>query len=118
MRGRAMHLSDIVETSRRVAAASGRREKTGHLADCLEAAPAAVPLVVAYLSGDPGRPRLGIGHAALRNARPGTAAALPTLTVAAVDAALTRIGATKGKGSAAERRSLLSALLAQATPAE
>ena len=114
-----MRLDAVVETSRRVAAASGRREKTGHLADCIGAASAAaVPLVVAYLSGDPGRPSLGIGHAALRDARPGTAAAMPTLTVAAVDAALTRIGATKGKGSAAERRRLLSALLAQATPAE
>jgi DNA ligase-1 len=114
-----MELRAIVETSRQVAAASGRLEKIGHLARCLAACqPASVPTAVALLAGQPRQGRVGIGWAALRAARAETAASAPTLTLADLDATLERIIEVRGKGAAGERARLLRALFARATEEE
>jgi DNA ligase-1 len=114
-----MELRAIVETSRQVAAASGRLEKIGHLARCLAACqPASVPTAVALLAGQPRQGRVGIGWAALRAARAETAASAPTLTLADLDATLERIIEVRGKGAAGERARLLRALFARATEPE
>jgi DNA ligase-1 len=110
-------LADVARTSRAVAAASARRAKTGLLAECLRrATDAEVPVAVAYLSGELPQRQIGVGYASLRDLPPPAAA--PTLTVDAVDAACTEIGAVTGKGSVATRRALLMDLLGRATQEE
>ncbi|WP_344542019.1 ATP-dependent DNA ligase [Actinomadura fulvescens] len=112
-----MLLAEIARTSDAVAATSGRKTKVGLLAGCLRAAgPDEAAVVVAYLSGDLPQRQIGVGYASLRDV-PGPAA-VPSLTVAEVDAAFTEIGAVAGKGSVARRRELLAALLARATHPE
>jgi DNA ligase-1 len=114
-----MELRTIVETSRQVAAASGRLDKTGQLARCLAACePASVPTAVALLAGEPRQGRVGIGYAALRAARAEAAASTPSLTLAELDATLERIIEVCGKGAAAERARLLRALFGRATEEE
>ena len=114
-----MELRTIAETSRQVAAASGRLDKIGQLARCLAACePASVPTAVALLAGEPRQGRVGIGYAALRAARAEAAASTPSLTLAELDATLERIIEVRGKGAAAERARLLRALFARATEAE
>jgi ATP-dependent DNA ligase I len=110
-------LADVARTSRAVAAASARRAKTELLAECLRRAGGAeVPVAVAYLSGELPQRQIGVGYASLRDLPP--PAATPTLTIAAVDAACTEIGAVAGKGSVATRRALLMDLLGSATQEE
>jgi DNA ligase-1 len=112
-------LADMVAASRRVAAAPGRNAKVAALAACLRSlAPEEIAIGVAWLSGETPQGRTGIGYALLRDASPATPAAVPSLTLAEVDAALTRIAATVGAGSQAERQRLLAALLERATAAE
>jgi DNA ligase-1 len=111
--------ADIVAASRDVAASSSRLAKTERLADCLRGlAPTEVGVAVAYLSGQLPQGRIGIGGAALRDARPGSAADAPSLTLADADAVFDSIAALAGPGSAAERVRLLRELLARATLAE
>ena len=115
----AMELRTIVETSRQVAAASGRLDKIGHLARCLAACePASLPTAVALLAGQPRQGRVGFGWAALRAARAETAASAPSLTLAELDATLDRIVAISGKGAAGERARLLQELFGRATEEE
>ena len=114
-----MRLSEIVTASARVADASGRLVKIGHLAACLrQAGPEAAPVAVGLLSGLPRQGRIGIGHASLRLARAEPAAAEPGLTLAEVDAAFDRLLAVGGKGAAAERLRLLKELFGRASEAE
>jgi ATP-dependent DNA ligase I len=112
-----MLLAELATASREVAATSARLAKVQAIAAVLKAAdPDEAPVVVAYLSGELPQRQIGIGWASLRDApAPATAA---TLTVAAVDAAFSQIGATTGKGSAAERRRLIGDLLRLATADE
>ena len=110
-------LADVAQTSQAVAQTSARRAKTELLAECLRRATGAeVPVTVAYLSGELPQRQIGVGYASLRDLPP--PAATPTLTVAAVDAACTEIGAVAGKGSVATRRTLLMDLLGRATQEE
>jgi DNA ligase-1 len=112
-----MLLDDVARTSTLVAATAARLGKTEALATCLRlAAPAEVPIAVAYLAGDLPHEPVGVGWAALR-ALPGPAEE-PTLEVLEVDAALRAIGAASGPGSQALRRRLLAELLARATERE
>ena len=114
-----MELHEIVETSRRVAAISGRRAKIELLAGCLaRAAPDWVEAAVGLLSGAPRQGKIGIGYAALREARQVPPAATPTLTLAELDAALDRLVQVRGKGTGAERARLLRELFARATADE
>jgi DNA ligase-1 len=110
---------DIVETSRAVAATSGRRAKVERLAELLaRLAPEEVPVAVGFLIGAPRQGRLGVGPAALRDAMPGTAAKAPTLDIVEVDNALERIARVAGPGSGRERVRLLGETLARATVEE
>ncbi|MEV0408641.1 ATP-dependent DNA ligase [Actinoallomurus sp. NPDC050550] len=112
-----MLLSEITETSRAVAATSGRRAKIELLAACLrDADPVETAIAVAYLSGELPQRQIGVGWAALRDRPP--AAAEAALTVAEVDAAFTTIGAVSGKGSVTTRRHLVGELFSRATASE
>ncbi len=117
----AVQLLEVAVTSRAVAATPGRGAKVALLAQCLgqaatDLAPATVPAVVAYLSGELPQRRTGLGLAALRGTPAPAAAA--TLTVAEVDHAFTRAEALAGAGSTAARRGLLHDLLARAVADE
>ncbi|HEY7484227.1 MAG TPA: ATP-dependent DNA ligase [Streptosporangiaceae bacterium] len=109
-----MLLAEVAQTSQAVAAASARRAKIELLAECLRKAEGdEVAVTVAYLSGELPQRQIGVGYASLRDVPP--PAATPTLTVSAVDAAYTEIGAVSGKGSVAARRALLMGLMGRAT---
>jgi len=111
-----MRLADLVATSRRVTETRSRLEKISALGDLLRRLEAGeIDIAVAFLSGHLRQGRIGLGGAAVRGARPESAAAEPALTLGEVDLAFERIGATTGSGSTAERARLLSGLLARAT---
>jgi ATP-dependent DNA ligase I len=130
-------LQELVRTSDAVAAAPGRRAKVGEIAALLRrAAPAEVPVAVAFLAGELRQRQIGVGYAALgdllRADLPATQSAVggtgdlagtagavePMLTLAETDAVFTAIGATSGHGSQADRRRLLAGLFERATPGE
>jgi DNA ligase-1 len=112
-------LATVVATSRRVAETGSRLSKRDAIAACLAVlAPDEIAIAVAFLSGETRQGRLGLGYATLNAARGTGAAATPSLTLIDADAALARIHATRGKGSAAERARQLGALFAAATPDE
>jgi len=114
-----MLLSDLVQTSQRVSSTSRRLEKLDALATLLRSlAPDEIAIAVAFLSGETRQPKLGVGPATILAARSAQAAASPSLTVQDVDRTLQAICETTGTGSNAERKRLLSALLARATQME
>jgi DNA ligase-1 len=118
-----MRLADLVATSQRVAETRARSEKIGALADLLRRIPPAeVDVAVPYLSGTLRQGRIGLGPAAVSEARSAAsavaAAAEPELELGEVDAAFARIAAAAGPGSTGERVRLLAGLLARATEAE
>lgn len=108
---------DLAAVSAAVAATRSRLAKIELLSDCLRRlAPAEVPAGVAYLSGELRQRQIGVGWASLRDLP--AAAPEPTLTVAAVDDTLERIGAQRGAGSSGRRRGLLAELFGAATEDE
>jgi DNA ligase-1 len=110
-------LAELADVSRTIAGTPARLAKIEALAAALRSAsPEEAPVVVAWLSGELPQRQIGVGWAALRDAPP--SAESPTLTVAAVDEAFTRIGALAGKGSAAARRRMVGELLSAATADE
>ncbi len=110
----AVELADLVATSARVTATTSRLAKVEAIAGCLRAAgPAGAAVAVAYLAGAVRQRRLGIGTWAL--GEPPPPAAVPGLTLEAVDRAFAEIEALAGPGAAAARRERLRALLGQAT---
>ncbi len=112
-------LADLVQVSARVGATTRRLEKIGALAHLLRSLSSdEIALAVRYLSGETRQARLNIGPAAIRAARPANAAERAELTLTDVDAALGRVAAAAGAGSAAQRKHLLKGLLSRATPAE
>lgn len=130
---RGVLLSDLVRTSDAVSLASGRRVKINEIAGLLRrAAPGEVSVAVAFLSGELRQRQIGVGYAALggllradlpadggpADGGPGPGPAARPLTLAETDSVFAAIGAIIGPGSQAERRRLLGALFARATPAE
>lgn len=112
-----MLLAELAGVSRAVSATSARLAKVAALADALRSATAEeIPVVVAYLAGELPQRQIGVGWAALRSVP--EPAEVPSLTVLAVDQALSRIGAVSGKGSAAERKRLVGELFGAATAQE
>ncbi|AWZ13890.1 ATP-dependent DNA ligase [Streptomyces sp. ICC1] len=112
-----MLLAEVARASREVAETSARSRKAALPAEVFAAAPAEeAELVVSYLAGRLPQGRPGIGWRAL--AREVEPAAEPTLTVTAVDDAVTRPAAVAGAGAQAERRRILDGLLGAATEAE
>ncbi len=114
-----MLLAALVDVSRHVTASSSRNAKIAQIAAFLRQLTAdEVEIGVSYLSGATRRGRSGIGYALIRAAQPATSAAVPTLGLADVDAALDRIAVASGPGSAGERREVLAGLLSRATTDE
>ncbi|MFJ5547512.1 ATP-dependent DNA ligase [Streptomyces sp. NPDC093225] len=112
-----MQLADVARVSREVAGTSARSRKTALMAELFAATPAPdVDLVIAYLSGRLPQGRPGVGWTTL--SRPVAPAAEPTLTVRAVDEAVTALAAVSGAGARAERRRILDELLCAATADE
>jgi DNA ligase-1 len=112
-------LAEVVETSRRVAETSGRRDKVGLLAALLATVPPdEIAIATAYLCGTVPQQRIGIGYAALQEANPGSAAESPSVELAEVDAVFNRIARTSGKGSAEAKLRLLRELLSRLTREE
>src|SRR5579859_953087 len=110
-------LASVAEVSRTVAGTSARLAKIAAIAQTLRSSGAdEVPIVVAWLSGELPQRQIGVGWAALRSAPPPAEEA--SLTVLGVDAAFTRIGSLAGKGSTAERKQLVGALMSAATADE
>ncbi len=114
-----MLLLDVADTSVEVGGTSSRLTKVAHIADLLTRAapdPKLVAILVSWLSGELPQRQIGVGWASLRS-RPAVAPH-PSLTVAAVDATLSEIGAVSGKGSQARRAALVAGLFSAATETE
>ena len=116
-----MQLIDVATASAEVGASSARLAKIARIAELLAGAGESgdarlVSVVVSWLSGDLPQRQIGVGWAALRSLP--EPAQEPTLTVTAVDAAFTEIGAVSGKGSQARRAALVADLFATATEVE
>jgi len=104
-------LANLVETSQRVGATSGRLAKIRELADLLRALqPDEISTGVHYLSGELPQGRIGIGYATLRTAASNPPASTASLSVAEVDELLTRIAGIRGSGSTANRATALAGL--------
>ncbi len=113
-----MLFHDLVRTSGQVAADPSRLRKIEHLSAFLKSlAPDEVPAAVAFLSGDVRQGRIGLGYAAVRDARPAASAAKPTLTIRDVDEAFGRMAGLSGPGSARARLAAFVDLLGRADPA-
>ena len=111
-------LEDVVAASQEVAATSARSRKVAILADLLRALePAEVGIVTGFLSGVPRQGRVGIGYAMVYGID-ASKAAVPSLTVDDLDAAISEVERATGRGSAGRRRQLFSELLARATADE
>jgi len=115
-----MRLTELVETSRRVAETRARSEKIGALSDLLRRLPPEeVEIAVSYLSGALRQGRIGLGPAAVREALAAAAPACEApLELRQFDDAFSRIAAAAGAGSAGEKVRLLAALLSRATEDE
>jgi len=111
-----MYLCNLVATSQRVGAASGRLAKIRELAAFLRSlAPDEIETGAHYLAGEIQQGRIGIGYATLRSAAGSTAAESAQLSLHEVDAALTELAAIRGSGSTAKRAAALGALFSRAT---
>lgn len=114
-----MLLRELVTTSAAVAAESGRRGKTASLAALLgRLAPDEIAVAIAFLSGDTRQGRLGVGPAAIWEARATPPVETPALELLEVDQVFERLARLSGPGSADERVRLLRSLLGRATAAE
>jgi len=111
-------LAAVVDASAEVAGTSSRSAKIAILAELLARLDAhEVPIAVGFLSGVPRQGRVGVGYRTIHGieAQP---AAVASLTIDALDRAITAIEAATGAGSAGERRRLLAGLLGRATEVE
>jgi len=114
----AVLLEEIARTSADVASTSARSKKTERLAATLaRLEPNEVRVGVAYLSGELPQGSIGVGWASLRSLPP-AAQGPATLELLAVDATVSRIAATSGKGSQAVRAAELESLFERATEPE
>jgi len=113
-----MRLADIVATSRAVGETSSRNAKIARLADLLRyAEPGAAGLAVSWLIGELPQGRIGLGWAAVRDART-QPAATTSLTADDVNRTFDAIAAISGSGAARARVQHLRELFARATADE
>ena len=114
-----MQLADVVATSRDVAATPSRNAKIARLAALLRgAAPDQAAIAVSWLVGDLPQGRIGLGHAALRDAGDVTPADDATLSVSDANRVFTDIAAATGAGSTRARVQALRDLFVRATAEE
>lgn len=113
-----MLLADIVDTSEEVASASARSSKIRLLAGLLRRLdPDEAHIGVAFLTGTPTQPKLGVGPATVYGAET-LAVASPSLEIAEVDAILEEISKASGPGSNRRKKGLLEDLLKRSTERE
>ena len=113
-----MLLASVVDTSRSVTETTKRLEKIDLLARLIrQLNPEEIEIVVLFLSGQIRQGRIGIGYAALRDARR-SPAANPSVEVLEVDGILQDVTHTSGSGSQRRRMELLESLFARATESE
>ncbi len=111
-------LAEVVATAEAVAATSKRNEKKVALAELFgELEPDEIEPVTGFLTGEVRQGRIGIGWATVRDLEVDPAE-VPSLTVAAVDAAIDQLQTTTGPGSQAARHDQLVDLFGRATHAE
>ncbi|AYJ50716.1 ATP-dependent DNA ligase [Rhodococcus sp. P1Y] len=113
-----MLFTQIIDTSEAVGATRSRKAKIDALRILLaEVDPAEIDAVVSWLSGELPQGRIGIGWRTLADidVEPVSDG---SLTVTAVDDAISAIASTAGSGSTARRRELLTGLFASATKRE
>ena len=109
---------EIVDASSRVTATAKRSEKVAIFAELLRAAPpAAAPIVVGLLVGQPRQGRIGVGWATMRDATVAGASA-PSVTIGEIDRVLAAVAGTSGPGSQGERDRALHALMVRLTDGE
>lgn len=114
----AMLFAELAAATEDVRAESGRLAKVERIAAALRALGEDERVAgTSYLAGVPRQRVLGVGWASLREDPPAPAA-VPTLTVAEVDAALAHVASLSGAGSVAARRAALHGLMARATASE
>jgi DNA ligase-1 len=114
-----VRLGELVDTSAAVAAASGRLDKIGRLADLLtRLAQDEIAIAVAFLSGSLRQGRIGLGWRLIAGSRVVDAAASSTVTLREVDAVFDRISHASGAGSTLEKTGLLRELFGRITRAE
>src|SRR4029078_10513045 len=113
-----MLYGELVARPQRQAARSKRSEKVAALAELLRAMqPDEIEPAVGLLIGWPRQGRLGVGWATMSNLKVAPAAD-SSLTIHAVDDALTRVSAMAGGGSQGERLRAMTALWSAATELE
>ena len=113
-----MLLDELVQTTAALASTRSRLAKVDALAGLLRRLePGDITTAVGLLTARPRQGRVGVGWRGMTAAM-GEPAAEPGLTVADVDAALDRLVATAGAGSAAGRATTLRTLTAAATERE
>ena len=99
-----MHLHNLVDVSRLVAATSSRREKVQLLAGLLRRLdPEETEVAVGFLIGWPRQGKIGVGWAILQQSTPSRFASEAALGLLEVDQVLTLVKDTGGRGSAAAR---------------
>lgn len=114
-----LQLSDIVATSRDVAATRSRKQKTERLRELLaRLEPAEVRAAVGFLCGELRQGKLGVGYRTLQALRKTPAAAEPGITVVELDAIFQTLSELGGKGSAKRQGELLRETFARLTESE
>ena len=119
-----MNLAELAAASERVAAATGRNDKTNQLADVLRRIDRTeIPFAVASLSGHTRQGRIGIGYAAIRVALdtasgPDSPSSAEPLTLLDVDRAFDELVIVKGRGSAQAKARMLTDLFSRAGESE
>jgi len=109
-------LANLVATSLRVGATSGRLAKVRELVGLLRSlAPEEIETGAHYLSGEIQQGRIGIGYATLRTAAAHAPAEAGSLSLLEVDSFLTDLAAIRGAGSTAGRAAALAGLFSRAT---
>jgi DNA ligase-1 len=112
-------LDTLVQTSKAVAASSGRLEKIATLAAFLKQLSAEeVAIAIGFFTGWPRQGKIGVGWATVAEASETPAAPAATLDLLDVDRAFGALQSAKGKGSAAARTNALRELFTRATADE
>jgi DNA ligase-1 len=114
-----VRLADLVAASTAVASCASRLQKIARLADLLaRTRPDETEIAVSFLSGAPRQGRIGVGGAAIVEARDAPPAAGPSLDLAEVDEAFGQVARASGAGSARLRAGILRGLFERATSDE
>jgi DNA ligase-1 len=111
--------ANLVATSQRVGAVSGRLAKIRELAAFLRSLPPEeIETGAHYLSGEIQQGRIGIGYATLRTAADSAPAESERISLGEVDTQLSELAGIRGTGSTAKRGAVLSGLFSRATREE